>query len=101
MLDLKKKAISGIKGMLEDRMAGDMKPKAVEVDIAAMGKKPMDSEDAHEGPEIPGEKPDAEDVKEGPETGALQGKLPEDADLGALSPEEKQELERLYSKMGC
>lgn len=90
MLELKKKAIGGIKEMLEGRLAKRMQP---------------DREDKAEGPETG--PPDAEDRAEGPEqpaegsTADLQQDLPQGADLSKLSPEEQKQLEALYAKMGC
>ena len=85
MYDPREKAIHGIKGMLEDRMASEIsppKPPAPEKEPAVEGSMP--------------------EMGEGPGDGqSLEEKVPEGADLSALSPEEHEELEKLYAKMGC
>jgi len=74
MHDLKHKALSGIKEMLEERTAGRMKPKAMAVEVTAVGgKKPPEGE----------EMPDSE----------MAG-----MDLSKLTPEEQTQLQALYEK---
>jgi hypothetical protein len=85
MLDLKKKALGDVKGMLEKRMASRLAPKQAPVEEQA----PM------EGEESPAQE------KAEYEEGGLEAKVPPGADLQALSPEEQQQLEELYQKMGC
>lgn len=86
MLDLKKKALGGIKGMLEDRLAQRLKPAAA-----------PDSDEGQENPaEEASESPEMEKSEEG-----LEAKLPPGADVNALSPEEQEQLKSLYEKMGC
>lgn len=95
-MDLKKKALGGIQAMLEDRMSGRLKPKAVSVEIEAV-KNPGHAEEGEEealnhipmkpGEEDEGMEPVAEEKSEG--------------DMSALSPEEQQQLQMLLEKMGC
>lgn len=88
MLDLKKKAISGIKDMLNDRMSERLKPKAtVEVDTAEMK---------------PGAAQEEEVVEGDTEPMGLAGKVEaEGGDLSKLNPDERAQLAQLYEKMGC
>ena len=81
MEDVKRNALSSIKEMLSDKMAGHLKPKAV----AVVEEEPV---------EIDGM------AMEGEESEGLEN-LPEGADISNPDPEEKMELERLYQKMGC
>jgi hypothetical protein len=86
MIEMKKKAIGGIKSMLEGRLAGRMRPQP-------------DKEDAMEGPETG--PPDAEDLAEGPE--APPSAEPPTADLPGvekLTPEEIEQLKALLAKLG-
>ncbi len=76
-MDVKQKALSGIKEMLEERLSGRMKPKAVAVDVTAVGGEPK--------PEMEGEE--------------LQA--PPGGDISKLTPEEQMQLQALYDKMGC
>lgn len=81
MIELKKKALGGIKQMLGDRMAERLKPKAVSVEIESVGGKP------------------SEMLSEGGSSYS-EPSMPND-DMGGLTPEEKMELERLLEKAGC
>lgn len=88
MLDLKKKAIGGIKNMLEDRLSNRMRPQ------------PSPEPESEEAGEDPAEKrtesPGEEKMEESQELD-----LPDGADLSRLSSQEQQELKDLYAKMGC
>lgn len=80
MEDTKKKALMGIKGMLEERMVARMKPAKEEKSVPDTDGDPMMDE----------------------HSGGLEEKVEsEGGDLSKLSPEEQQELQRLYDKMGC
>lgn len=100
MLDLKKKALGGIQSMLEDRMAGRMKPKAVSVEVEAVGKKPGEVGDDEANEPGEGSKPeemqDAQELKHGEGAELTQG-----GDMDKLSPDEQQQLQMLLEKMGC
>jgi len=85
MLDLKKKALGGIKGALEERMVDRMKPKAnpAEDDVAS----PVEEQSMYgavEGSEDPLSK--------------LEGI---GGDLAKLAPEEQDQLKAFLEKMGC
>lgn len=82
MFDLKKKALGGIKGMLEDRMAKRIAPPS------APEESPQ--EEAGETPSMEASENEVDGVQ-----------LPPGADVSKLSPEERQQLEQLYAKMGC
>lgn len=90
---MKKKVLGGIQGMLDERLAGRLKPKAP----AAHGMPPPEG-GGDDGQVEPGEGTPMEEQQDGTE---LQSKLPEGADVSNLSPEEKLQLEELYAKMGC
>lgn len=99
MFELKKKVMGNLQSMLDDRIAGRMKPKAaIEVDVE---KKPGDEEDLHEAPEKPGEPMDAEDKAEGEEPDlADQPEVEGTAGGGKLTAEEHAKLEELLEKLG-
>lgn len=84
MYDPKEKALSGIEIMVEKRMGNRLKPKKKEVEIEIEPVEEMHSEGG-----------------EAPEEESLEAKVPEGADVSALSPEEQEQLKSLYSKMGC
>lgn len=94
--DMKKKAIGGIKEMLEGRMVDRMKPKPPPPGINAAKPGDPDSEAGEDPKEEAMESP----VMEGKEND-LESKLPPGAEMDRLSPEEQHQLEMLYSKMGC
>jgi hypothetical protein len=83
MIELKKKALGGIKGMLEDRLSNRLKPKA----------EPQESRE-EDLPVDGDELPESDESPEGLE-------VPEGADISRLAPEEQQQLKDLYTKMGC
>lgn len=87
MFDLKRKALGGIKDMLDERMAGRMKPKAIAVEAVA-GKAPM-----MEGPG--GDEEQSEPSKEAGMEAQLEGG---ELDLSKLTPEEQSQLMHLYEK---
>lgn len=95
MKSIKHNALASIKDMLDEKMAGHFKPKAIEV--KAVGEKPMEEGSPEEemGEPMTGEKMHelmTEEKSEG------EGMLPPEADK--LDPEEKSQLESLYAKMG-
>lgn len=85
MLEIKKKALSGIREMLNDRMANKLKPKpSVEVEISSEGEE---------------EKPEGTEIHEsGMEGGEYSEGQP---NIEALSSEEQTQLEELLNKIGC
>lgn len=85
MLELKKKVMGDLQGMLDDRLANRLKPKAVEVE-ATLEKPEGSSEESplQSASEQPGE--------EAAEAGG---------DISKLTPEEQELLQKLYAKMGC
>lgn len=87
MLEIKKHVMGGLRKMLDDRLASRLKPKAVEVEVTTMGKK-------GEGDEMP-EAPEVGDVEKVEDPMGMGG------DLSKLDPQEREELQRLYAKMGC
>lgn len=83
MFELKKKAVSGIKGMLEDRLSERLKPKKPD-------EAPVTEETSEAMSEAVGGETD------------LEAKVSaEGGDLSKLTPEERATLEQLYEKMGC
>lgn len=94
MDDLKNKVMDELEAFLENRLAGRLKPKAAEIDITAMkpGHQPSGGADseAMEGSEGSAREEATENPAE---------EKQEDQDESKLTPEERQELERLYAKM--
>lgn len=87
MIEMKKKAIGGIKSMLEGRLAGRMRPKAEETA-------------PEPGPDVQGEE---EEGAAG--AAAMPPELPHDdeggePDTSSLTPEEMETLKALLAKMG-
>lgn len=92
MIELKKKALGGIKEMLEDRLSSRMRPKSAVP--GEDGPRPMASE--------PGESQEHEEAE------LEKGVLPEEGgessgevNIEALSPEEQEQLSALLEKAGC
>jgi hypothetical protein len=99
MDDLKKKALTGIKGMLEERMVARMKPSPKHEDTE-MEESPM--EEAGESPDIEASEEAGGEHGESGMGGDLKEKIAgEGGDLSKLTPEEQQQLQHLYDKMGC
>lgn len=76
MIELRKKALDDLQANLDDRMSERLKPP-------------------------PEKKPEGEMPEEDGGEVELNLDLPEGADVSKLSPEERQQLEELYAKMGC
>jgi len=93
-MSVKHKALGSIKEMLNEKMAGHLKPKMV-VDIAVGSKKPgmMEGSPEEEKMESPQE--------EGMEPDGMHEGMGMGGDISKLDPEERMQLEHLYQKMGC
>lgn len=86
MLELKKKVMGDLQGMLDDRLANRLKPKAVAVEATMV--KPGE-EESPEASELHGASEPHDEMAEG------------EGDVSKLTPEEQELLQKLYDKMGC
>ena len=102
MNEIKSKVLKSISDMLQDRMAGRLKPKAaaVEIEVSHDGSKEdgpgLDGSAEHEGAESA-----AYEKKEGMMDPTAEKAEKMGGDISKLSDEEKEQLESLYQKMGC
>lgn len=89
-MDLKNRAIDGLKEMLEERMANRMRPKPEAKEANPPGESELPSGSEEEVPEVDAE-PKLE-LEEGSEGGPS---------VDNLTPEEQETLNQLLEKAGC
>lgn len=85
------KALDSLKGFLEDRMAGKLKKDEEPKGVPDVGGEADESDE----PKAPGDDGGVEVV----EMEVEDGKDEKEGDISKLTPEEQDELKRLYNKM--